>query len=153
MGEHNMGDHRAVIERYFEELFNEGDLDVAEEIFTEELEYHGPRSFSPENLRKPEHIKSFVKRYHAAFPDINYHVDHVFGEGDEYAVRWEANGTHTEELFGIEGTGEEFTDRGLNVFEFEDGKISTVWSYWDTLGMVRELGLVAPMGLTAQQDD
>lgn len=153
MGEHSMGDHRTVIERYFEELFNDGDLAVADEILTDEIEYHGPRSFSPDNLRKPEHVKAFVKRYHAAFPDINYHVEHVFGSGDEYAVRWEAKGTHTEELFGIEGTGEEFTDRGLNLFEFEGDKISRVWSYWDTLGMVRELDLIGPMGLTATQEE
>lgn len=151
MGDHDMEDHEAVIDRYFEELFNEGDLEVAEEIFAEELEYHGPRSFSPTNLHTPSQIKSFVKRYHAAFPDINYHVESVFGEGDRYTARWRAEGTHTEELFGLEGTGEAFTDEGVNVFEFEDGRIAAVWSYWDTLGMVRELGLVAPMGLTARQ--
>lgn len=146
-----MGDHEAVIERYYEELFNEGDLDVADEILASEIAYHGPRSFSPQNLHKPEHVKAFVKRYHAAFPDINYHVEEIFGDGEKVAVRWVAEGTHTEELFGIEGTGEKFNDEGLNVFHFEDGKITEVWSYWDTLGMVRELGLVAPMGLTTRQ--
>ena len=153
MGDHDMADHEATIERYFEELFNEGDLEVAEEIFADEFEYHGPPSFSPPNLKRPEQFKAFVKRYHEAFPDINYHVERVFGDGDEYAVRWEAEGTHTEALFGIEGTGKSFTDEGLNMFQFEDGKIVAVWSHWDTLGMVRELGLAGPVGLTAKQQD
>ena len=152
MGTHNMDEHEKLIHRWFEELYNEGDLEVADEILADELEYHGPRSFSPGNMRKPAHVKAFVKRYHAAFPDINYHVDHVFGTGEEYAVRWEAEGTHTEELFGLEGTGEKFVDEGLNLFEIEDGEITAIWSYWDTLGMVRELGLVAPMGLTSRSD-
>lgn len=152
MGTHNMDENEELIHRWFEDLYNEGNLEVADEILADELEYHGPRSFSPGSLRKPEHVKAFVKRYHAAFPDINYHVDHVFGTGDEFAVRWKAEGTHTEELFGLEGTGKKFTDEGLNVFEIEDGEIVAVWSYWDTLGMVRELGLVAPMGLTSRSD-
>ncbi len=153
MGAHDMGDHQAKINRYFQELFNEGNLEVADEILADEFEYHGPPSFSPPNLNNPEQFKAFVKRYHEAFPDINYHVDRVFGEGDEFAVRWEANGTHTEALFGIEGTGKTFTDQGVNVFEFEDDEIVAVWSHWDTLGMVRELGLTGPVGLTARQSD
>ncbi|MGM0372242.1 MAG: ester cyclase [Halobacteriota archaeon] len=146
-----MPDHEAIVEQYYEELFNEGSLDIADEILAEDVQYHGPRSVTPGTLESPSQVKAFVKRYHGAFPDIDYHVESVFRSGDQVAVRWTSEGTHTEDLFGIEGQGEEFTGTGLNVFEFEDGKIAEVWSYWDTLGMVRELGLVAPMGLASKQ--
>jgi steroid delta-isomerase-like uncharacterized protein len=148
-----MGDHEATVRRYFEELFNEGDLDVADEILAPEVRYHGPPSFSPQNLRRREQVKAFVKRYHAAFPDINYHMEAVVGADDTYTVRWSAEGTHTDSLWGIEGTGKRFEDRGLNMFRFEGEAIAEIWSYWDTLGMVRELGLVSPVGMSATAQD
>jgi steroid delta-isomerase-like uncharacterized protein len=142
-----MVDHEAIIDRYYEEMFTEGDTDVAEQILTEDVKYHGPRSVTPGTLTSITQVKAFVKRYHGAFPDIEYDVESTFGDDDEYAVRWSSEGTQTEKLFGIEGEGEEFSGTGLNMFQFEDEKIAEVWSYWDTLGMVRELGLVSPVGL------
>lgn len=145
-----MADHEAVIDRYYEEMFTDGDTDVAEEIFAEDIRYHGPRSVTPGTLSSVSQVKAFVNRYHAAFPDIEYEVESVFGDGEEVAVRWNSTGTHTEELFGIDGQGEEYSGTGLNMFRFEDGKIAEVWSYWDTLGMVRELGLVSPVGMSGE---
>jgi len=143
----HMVDHEAAITRYYEEMFTDGDTNVADEILAEDVSYHGPRSVTPGTLSNVTQVKAFVKRYHSAFPDIEYEVESIFGDGDEYAVRWNSKGTHTEKLFGIEGEGEEFSGTGLNMFQFEDGEISEVWSYWDTLGMVRELGLVSPVGM------
>lgn len=153
MGERDMGDHEAAVDRYFEELFNEGNLAAVDEILAEDVVYNGPRSFSPQNLRNREQFKAFVKRYHAAFPDINYHVERVEGNGDTCTVKWTAEGTHTEPLFGIEETGKSFSDEGLNLFTFEEGKIAEIWSYWDTLGMVRELGLASPIGMRASRPE
>ena len=147
MVKQDMGDHQVAIERYYEEMFTEGDTNVAEEILAEDVIYHGPRSVTPGTLTNIGQVKAFVKRYHAAFPDIEYEVETIFGDGDEYAVRWSSEGTQTEKLFGIEGEGEEFSGTGLNMFQFDGDEIVEVWSYWDTLGMVRELGLVSPVGL------
>lgn len=145
-----MEETEAIIDRYYEELFNEGNLDVAEDILAPDIEYHGPRSVTPGSLTTRSQVTKFVERYHGAFPDIDYHVEEQISEGDQVAVRWTSSGTHTEELFGIEAAGGEFTGTGLNLFTIEDGQIQEVWSYWDTLGMVRELGLVAPMGLASR---
>lgn len=145
-----MDDPEAVIDRYYEEMFTEGDTDVAAEILAEDVIYHGPRSVTPGTLERRSQVEAFVKRFHGAFPDIEYEVEAVFGDGDQYAVRWSSTGTQTEKLFGIEGKGEEFSGTGLNVFHFADGKIAEVWSYWDTLGMVRELGLVSPVGMRGE---
>lgn len=142
-----MADHEAIIERYYEEMFTEGDTDVAEEILAADIKYHGPRSVTPGTLGNRNQVKAFVKRYHSAFPDIEYEVETTFGAGDQYAVRWNSSGTQTEKLFGIEGSGEDFSGQGLNMFEFDGEKIVEIWSYWDTLGMVRELGLVSPVGM------
>lgn len=142
-----MGTNETIVERYYEELFTDGDLSVAEEILADDVEYHGPRSVTPGTLSGPAQVKAFVKRYHAAFPDIEYEVEKMFASDEDIAVRWASSGTQTEKLFGIEGDGKEYAGTGLNIFTFDGDEIVEVWSYWDTLGMVRELGLVSPVGM------
>ena len=63
-------------------------------------------------------------------------------------VRWSAMGTHENDLFGIEPTGEGFTVDGIDVFAVEDGRITDVHAHWDTLKMVQELGVVSAMEST-----
>lgn len=135
-------EEEAVVRRWFEELFNEGDLAVAEEIVASELEYHGPMSLSPAEVAGPADVKEFVELYRTAFPDLRYAIQRLsYGDG-EVSVWWSATGTHRSDLFAIESTGEPFTIEGLDVFVFEDGKIAEVYAQWDTLKLVQELGVV-----------
>jgi steroid delta-isomerase-like uncharacterized protein len=136
-----------LIEEWFETLFNDSDLSVADEILADEVTYSGPRSISPRDPSTPADIKRYVEIYHRAFPDIEYTVEHVFSEGSEYCVRWRAEGTHESELFGIEATDEAFSKEGLSVFVVEDGRITEVHSQWDTLGMTQELDIMPPLGM------
>jgi steroid delta-isomerase-like uncharacterized protein len=148
-----MTDERDLIERWFVDLFSEGDLDVADEILADDITYHGPESVSPRAAKTPADVKRYVRKYHDTFPDFRYEIQSVFGEGDRLCVEWTAEGTQENDLFGIQGSGEQFHDEGLNAFRFEDGRIAEIWSYWDTLGMVQQLGIISPLGLAAAQKD
>lgn len=140
-------DAGTLVHRWFGELFNDAELAVADEILAPDVTYHGPESLSPTAVTTPEDIKRYVEIYRTAFPDLRYSVEHVFGDEHEVAARWTATGTHRSELFGVDATGELFTTEGLNVFTVEEGRITEVWSQWDTLGMVQELEILPPIGL------
>lgn len=144
-----MSEGDELIDRWFEELINEDDRSVADEILAEDVTYHGPQSLSPREVSSREDLRKFLAHYHRAFPDVTYSVERVFGDDDEYCVRWRAEGTHEEELFGIAGSGESFTGYGLSTFTVDDGRITEVWSTWDSLGMVQELDLVSQLGVAA----
>ena len=52
------------------------------------------------------------------------------------------------DLFGIEPTGEGFTVDGIDIFTIEAGEITEVYTHWDILKMVHELGVVSAAGST-----
>lgn len=143
-------DPEALVRRWFEDLFNRGELHVADEILAPDVGYAGPPSLSPADVTGPEDIKEYVDVYGTAFPDLWYTVERVAGSGEELRVEWSATGTHERDLFGLEATGEAFTVEGINLFVVEDGRITDVRSQWDTLKMVQELGIVPPIGLAAE---
>lgn len=131
-----------VARRWFEELFNRGDLEVADEIVASNLEYHGPTSLSPAEVRGPEDVKEYVELYRTAFPDLLYSIEGMSHGDGEVRVRWSATGTHQSDLFAIEPTGEPFTIEGIDVFVIEEGVITEAYAQWDTLKLVQELGVV-----------
>ena len=141
-------ENERLVYKWFTELFNRGDLAVADEILAPAVRYHGPASLTPGDVSGPAAIKEYVEVYQRAFPDIWYTVEHIFGGADEICVRWVATGTHESDLFSLESTGETFEEAGINAFALEDGLITDVWSQWDTLRMVQELGIVPPVGAT-----
>ena len=140
-----------LVHRWFEELFNDADLSVADEILASGVRYHGPESLTPTDVASPADVKEYVGVYRRAFPDLRYAVDDVFGSGETITARWTATGTHRSELFGIEPTGEVFVAEGINVFSVVDGEIDEIWSEWDTLRMVEELGVIPKLGADVEE--
>jgi steroid delta-isomerase-like uncharacterized protein len=141
-------DPAGLVTRWFEDLFNRGELSVADEILADDVSYDGPQSLSPSDVTGPEDVKSYVETYRTAFPDLWYTVEDVTRADGEVRVRWSAMGTHENDLFGIEPTGEGFTVDGIDVFTVEAGEIAEVYAHWDTLKMVQELGVVSAAGST-----
>jgi steroid delta-isomerase-like uncharacterized protein len=143
-------DPEALVERWFQDLFNRGDTDTADEILAPDVTYHGPPSLSPGEATGPAAIREFVEVYATAFPDLWYTVEETSRGDGEVRVRWSATGTHESDLFDMEPTGESFTVSGIDVFEVADGRITAVHAQWDTLKMVQELGVVPPIGLAGE---
>ena len=141
-------DTTRLVRRWFDDLFNRGELDVADEILADDVGYDGPQSLGPRDVTGPDDVKSYVETYRTAFPDLWYTVEDVTRADGEVRVRWSAMGTHENDLFGIEPTGEGFAVDGINVFSVADGRITAVSAQWDTLKMVQELGVVSAMEST-----
>ena len=143
-------DPAELVRRWFGELFNDGDMWVADSILAEDVRYDGPPSLSPGAATGADAIKEYVEVFRSAFPDLLYEVRSISAANGELRVHWSATGTHEEDLFGMEPTGEVFTVEGINVFTVEDGLITAVHAQWDTLKMVQELGVVPEVGAVAE---
>ena len=72
-------------------------------------------------------------------------------EGDRVLLRWQASGTHTGDLQGIPATGKATSGPGMSILHFRNGKVIDDFCIWDTLGMLRQLGVIpaAAMGQAA----
>lgn len=142
-----MTDATALVHRWFEDLFSEGELSVADEILAPDVEYHGPESVSPGNVVGVDAIREYVTVYRESFPDITYVVVDVFESGDRVCARWRAEGTYEDTMHGVSPEGTTFSGDGINVFHVTDDRITEVWSAWDTLEMSQELDIVPPITL------
>lgn len=133
-------ENKELYRRLIEETFNEGDLDLVDELVAEDCVLH--EAGQPEPIRGPEGVKAFLGTYRSAFPDAHIDIEEVVAEGDVVVGRWTATGTHEGELEGIEPTGNEVTVMGLEMYRAEDGRFVEGWEVFDALGMLRQLGAV-----------
>jgi steroid delta-isomerase-like uncharacterized protein len=140
-------ENKALVRRFYEEVWARGNLDVADEVFAEEYARHDFRGGEPEP--GPEGQKRIAADFRAAFPDLDWHVDFLIGEGDLVAGRWTATGTHTGPWAGVEPTGNPMRFSGINVFRFEDGKVAEIWNHRDDLGLMQQLGALVYAGAAA----
>jgi steroid delta-isomerase-like uncharacterized protein len=136
MSEHN----KAIVRRLFAELWNTGNLSVADEIFTPNYSHHDPST--ADFGRGPDGEKKRASLYRNAFPDIHLTIEEVIAEGETVMTRWSCRGTHKGELNGIAPTGKQITLSGVTVARVSNGKIAEGYVNWDALGMMQQLGIV-----------
>jgi steroid delta-isomerase-like uncharacterized protein len=133
-------ENKAISRRFIEELWNTGNLSVADEIVAPTYVNHDPAT--PDLGKGPESAKKEVTLYRTAFPDLRFSIEDLFAADDRVAVRWTGRGTHRGDLNGIAPTGKTVTVLGTSINRIAGGKIMESWVIWDALGMLQQLGVV-----------
>jgi steroid delta-isomerase-like uncharacterized protein len=131
-------ENEVVSRRIAEELWSEGNLDIADELLAPDFVDHDP-SF-PDGVRGPEGVKEEVTTFQTAVPDLKVSVKEVIADEDRVAVRWRATGTHRGELLGMAPTGNTVGIDGIAIDHFSEGKVAESWTLWDVAGLMRQLG-------------
>ena len=121
--EHN----KRLVYRIVEEMFNEGRLDVAAEIFAPDFVDRGHESMA-EKDGGPDGFANFVKAVRVALPDIRATIQAMVAEGDYVAMWNTATATHRGELFGMPPSGKPISMKDFHFFRFRDGKIVEHWN-------------------------
>jgi len=128
--------NKAVQRRALEEIYNQGNLDVVEELFNTDFVYH---IAGIPDFQGVEGVKQVATMFHTAFPDLHFTIEEQIAEADKLALRWTATGTHNGEFMGLPPTGNHMTVTGMSFARFADGKFAEEWSIYDTLGMMEQL--------------
>jgi len=124
--------NKTVVDRRVE-LWNTGDLAIADEIFATGFVSHVPHYPEVTDL---ESYKAEVVSSRTAFPDFHAEVHDVIAEGDMVACRF------TNRYTGP--TGKQVTATGITIDFFTDGKILEEWWSVDVLGVMEQLGMMPP---------
>jgi steroid delta-isomerase-like uncharacterized protein len=140
--------NKAIVRRVFEELWNQGNLSVADQLFTPNYTDHD--SSSPDFGHGPESERKRVTLYRNAFPDMRLTIEDLIAEGDTVVARWSCHGTHKGDLNGIAPTGKQFTISGVTVARLLSGKLAEGYVNWDALGLMQQLGAVPQLAAKAQ---
>ena len=117
MGEAENG---AVFRRFYEVVWNGGDLLVADELLAEDFVNHAVGD-APAPHR--ELYKRGVVETRIAYPDWALVIEDLVAEGDRVTAHWRAHGTHTGELGGITPTGKRDEFVGTTVVRVVGGRI------------------------------
>jgi steroid delta-isomerase-like uncharacterized protein len=129
---------RAVVRRFFTEIWNNGNLNVADELIDMDAVNHDPAG--PRLGMGPEATKRLVTMYRNAFPDLVLQTEHLFAESGMVAIHWISSGTHRGEFLGAAPTGKRVLLHGISILQVDRGKISEVYTNWDTLSLMRQIG-------------
>lgn len=132
--------NRALIETYFYEVWNKGDLTKLDSIIDPGYVNHNPSTDDP--VSGPEGLKPIILAMRRGIPDLHYEILETIITADRVAVRVQVTGTHLGIFFGIPPTGRRFSIEQINVERVKLGKIMEHWRVTDELKMMRQLGLV-----------
>ena len=135
-------ENKALLQRVYEQIFNQGNLDQIEEFFSADFVDHEAPPPGMEGLEGIEVLRQFVKVSRDAFPDLQFTAEDMIVEGDKVAARYTMRGTHQGEFLGVAPTGKQIEVTGIDIVRFEGGKMVEHWANSDELGMMQQLGLV-----------
>lgn len=131
---------RALIDRWFVEVYEKGNRAVVYEMVAPECRVHG----LPAVLRGPEGFMPFLDLLLPAFRSVSIVVEDSLEVGDRIAFRAKVTAqTHDARTLSITGGG---------MLRFQGSQIVEAWDQWDFLSLLTALGDLPPDGLpTAMQ--
>lgn len=128
----------SLVRRMYEEAWNEGKLEVINEICAPDYIGVGPYG----NEHGPESVKQGVANRRAAFPDIHVTIDDTIAVGDKVVARLTFRGTHKGEFRGIQPTNRDVTWSGIWIYRVASGKFIERWHAYDMFGLMQQLGAI-----------
>ncbi len=128
-----------LIIRYFEDVWNNGNLDVLDEIISQDYINHSPGSPNP--LPGPIGLKPIVAAIRKAFPDLKYVIENMVASDTQVAVLTTMSGTHNGDFFGLAPTNKKIKVNQMQIERIANHQIVEHWRVTDDLTMLRQLGL------------
>ena len=132
--------NKAVVRRAWE-AFNQGDLDVLDEVF--DKSYVELTPYGRIEQGGPERARQAYEWMRRVFGEIRFEVEQMMAEGDFVFSRVMASGTHVSEFMGVPATGRPVRFAAVVVSQISDGKHVKDWSFIDTMAILRQVGRVS----------
>lgn len=130
----------ATYRRWFDEGCSQGNVDLADELYSAEYVTH---ALGPQFTPTLEGLKMFIRALREGLPDLGCPMEEVVAEGERVAGRFSLQGTHTGTLLGIPATGRQVDVGVMVIARFDErGKWVEDWASWDQLGMLQQLGVI-----------
>ena len=132
-------DNIALARRAIDEVWNKGMMETADQIGDKNEIFHDPLAGE---VRGVEGFKQHVRNFRAAFPDLKFVIEDIGADGDKVYFRFVATGTHKGAFLGVPATNKRARVTGLALNRIQGGKFVEVWTSYDALGLLQQLGIV-----------
>ena len=134
-----MSDNIEIITR-FEHAFRAADQATIDELCHPGLVDHNP---APDHEPTLAGFKQKVAGFKAIFPDLEEDLQDIIASGDTVATRWVLTGSQQQEFMGIPASGQAIKIDGMNFYRLRDGRVTDIWTQFDGVGMLQQLGVIA----------
>jgi predicted SnoaL-like aldol condensation-catalyzing enzyme len=118
--------NKAIVRRYFDEIWNSGNMEAAGEVLAANFSACGGA------ISGLEAARLYISSYREAYPHTHFTILSILAEEDFVSVCWACSGAHG----GSAGNA-----TGLSVYRLADGKIIEAWATSDVLGPMQRLGI------------
>jgi steroid delta-isomerase-like uncharacterized protein len=142
--------NRALVHRWFEEVWNRQSEEAIDEMFAPDSKAYGfPEANSV--LVGPDKFKEMHRFFLGAFPDIHITVHDTICEDDRVAVTWVAEMTHLGDSLGFTPTLQKVSLEGCSVLIVRNGQIHEGKNYMELQALVSRLRASATPPLAAAE--
>ena len=128
--------------RWFEEVWNQGRLEVVDELAAPDMITHGIVDAAGNTVAGREAFKEFWRQFRTTFPDVQITVEDGLVDGDRVMVRCTVRATHQGPGVGVVPTQKPVTFSGMCVGRVRDGQLVEGWNNFDFLSMYQQVGAV-----------
>ena len=131
-------DNKAVVRRYFEEVWNKGDLAAADLLVAPNFSLEGCGGA----ISGLEAVKLYVTSYRDVYPRVHFTILSLLAEGDMVVACWLASSTNS--ACDASPACKRGRKTGLSVYRIASGQIAEAWASTDHLGT----GPMGRLGIT-----
>lgn len=135
-------ENKALIKRWFDEVWNQGNSKVIDELLAEDGVIHGLVDANGNPVTGLQAFHEFHNQFREAFSDLDISIDDVVAEGDRVVARCSVRGSHTGASLGFAATNAPVQFEGIAIMRIRDGKIVEAWNQFDFLQMNKQLGVL-----------
>jgi steroid delta-isomerase-like uncharacterized protein len=133
-------ENKALVRRWFEEVWNNGRAEAIEEMFDVNGIAHGLSDDPAKPIIGPRDYRPFYEVFRQAFPHLMIVVEDMVAEGDKVAARCSVRGRHEGAFRGQEATQAPVEITGMTIVRIDNGKIVEAWNNFDFMTLYKQVG-------------
>jgi steroid delta-isomerase-like uncharacterized protein len=130
--------NKAIVQRFYEEVFNQGREEVIDEIISADyVDYgHNPPG------RGPEGAKQDFRNATAVFSNTHYTIDELLATDNRVIARWTGTYIHAGDFAGVPATGKPVSLTGISIYRVANGQIQETRNAVNWLSLLQQIGAV-----------
>ena len=128
---------KQMVRRYFEDVLSTVRLETADELLTNDVSVVAPGS----EVEGIPALKQMLSEAGAAFPHRDVILEEPIEDGDKVACVFRLVMEHVGDYQGLPPTGKTVDITGVDIFTFEDDRISEIRVFYDSMSVMSQLGL------------
>jgi len=133
--------NKAVVQRHFDDVLNAGNLAVVDEIYTDDVLFHGPQGI----VQGKGPIQAWVGMMHRAFSEFTTDVEMMVAEDDRVVAKVIARACHRRPFMDAPATDCHVVIPMTIIFHLRDGRIAELENIYDSQAFADQLGSSLPL--------